>query len=122
MTGKKKPPVGLGVAGTELWNDIAGGFDLRPDELRVLEHACREEDLIASMDAELHTDIAVGAWSTKGSAGQDVAHPLLGEIRQHRTLSARLMAQLKLPDEGGGAQSRSSAARAMANARWSKSG
>jgi hypothetical protein len=107
-----------------LWTDITGEYALRADELRVLESACREWDLLCGMEAQLNSELDAGAWSVKGSMGQDVANPLLSEIARHRALHARLMAQLKLPDAdagAGSASSRSEAARAMANARWSKS-
>lgn len=55
----------------------------------------------------------------KGSMGQDVAAPLVQELRAHRTALARLLLQLKLPDEGGDA-ARSSAARDLAMARWTR--
>lgn len=121
---KKRTPSGLGEDGLELWTDITGEYELRFDELRILELACRQWDLLCGMEAQLNSDLDSGQWSVKGSMGQDVAHPLLPEIRQHRALFSRLVAQLKLPDEGAvdSPQSRSDAARAMAHARWAKSG
>jgi hypothetical protein len=119
-----RTPSGLGGDGEELWTDITGEYSLRFDELRVLEAACREWNLLCGMEAQLNSELDDGAWSVKGSMGQDVANPLLAEIARHRALFARLMAQLKLPDADAGADSpasRSEAARAMAHARWSKS-
>lgn len=120
----KRTPSGLGEDGLALWTDITGEYELRFDELRILETACREWDLMCGMDAQLNSELDAGNWSVRGSMGQDVAHPLLAEIARHRALFARLVAQLKLPDEGAvdSPQSRSDAARAMAHARWAKSG
>lgn len=120
----KRTPSGLGEDGLELWTDITGEYELRFDELRILETACREWDLMCGMDAQLNSELDAGNWSVRGSMGQDVAHPLLAEIARHRALFARLVSQLKLPDEGAvdSPQSRSDAARAMAHARWAKSG
>lgn len=113
-------PAGLGPAGAALWSDITSGYGLRADELRVLEAACRQADLIVVLDEGL-----VGAdLLVRGSQGQMVINPIISEVRQHRAALARLLAQLKLPDEdsgeGAGTGRSSSSARALANARWSK--
>jgi hypothetical protein len=112
------PPEGLGPQGTCLWEEISGAFVLRVDELRVLGDACREVDLIERMHVELQTAPLI----VKGSMNQDVANPLVQELRQHRSLVARLLAALKLPDEEDqeqhDARARSSQARHAALARW----
>lgn len=90
------PPVELGVRGSELWRSVLEDHELRPDEMRVLEDACREVDLI-----ELLEDGLRGAPLTaRGSQGQPVANPLIQEIRQHRALVVRLLGSLKLRSEG----------------------
>ncbi|MER8008123.1 hypothetical protein [Streptomyces sp. NPDC094149] len=112
-----EPPVELGVRGAELWRAVLAEHELRTDELRVLEDACREVDLIERMHAELHTAPLV----VKGSMGQDVANPLVQELRQHRALVARLLGALKLSDEeqdGRDAQFRTDRARRAALTRW----
>lgn len=112
-----EPPVQLGVRGVELWRAVLAEHELRTDELRVLEDACREVDLIERMHAELHTAPLV----VKGSMGQDVANPLVQELRQHRALVARLLGALKLSDEeqdGRDAQFRTDRARRAALTRW----
>ena len=114
-------PSGIGKHGGKFWEEIAGSFNLRPDELRILEDACREVDLIERIAEELETADLL----TMGSMGQLVTSPLVTEIRQHRALLARLLGQLKLPDESGqsrGAADRSTSARAAAVARWGKRG
>ncbi len=112
-------PQGLGKKAKAVWSGITGDFDLRVDELRVLEDACREVDLIERIDEELKTaDLIV-----KGSMGQPVASPLVMEIRQHRVTLARLFGSLKLPAdaEGGSEQGeRSSSARQAAMTRWGR--
>jgi hypothetical protein len=111
-------PSGLGTAGTALWSAIAGKYGLRADEARVLEDAAREADLIATLDAGMAgQDLLV-----RGSQGQQVINPLISELRQHRSTLAALLRQLKLPDEEVSAEARSNAARAAANARWSRRG
>lgn len=42
MASKPAPPKGLKPGGSELWRDIVGKWELRPDELRILRKACRE--------------------------------------------------------------------------------
>lgn len=109
-------PENLSTAGTELWESIAGSYQLRPDELRVLGEACREADLIDVMSLEL----ASVDLMTRGSMGQPVVHPFVSEIRQHRTVLAALLRSLKLPDDSGvGAVNQQ---RQAGNASWAKRG
>lgn len=114
--GKPVSPKGLGSKAKAIWSETVDQYDLRVDELRVLEDACREADLVDRLETALDgADLIV-----KGSQGQPVANPLVQEIRQHRATLQRLLASLKLPDEPSGAEvgQRSSSARAAANARW----
>lgn len=117
---KPTTPKGLGAAGRALWSDVTGKYELRADEVRVLEDACRERDLIKRLEDEL----ADASLIVKGSMGQQVVNPLVSELRQHRATCASLMRQLRLPDEDstdtGGALSAKN--RAAAVARWSRRG
>lgn len=115
-----KPPKGIGTAGSELWSGIAGKYELRADERRVLQDACALADTVSILE-----DAMVGQpLITKGSTGQDVLNPLLAEQKTHRQALSRLLAQLKLPDDEAGtaAGERSVKNRAAANTRWSKRG
>jgi len=120
MTAPRRP-ADLGENGGRFWDAVAGNYRLRVDELRTLEDACREIDLIDRFEVAMRTaDLLV-----TGSMGQKVANPLVQELRQHRATLSRLMAGLKLPDEAGGsnaAAARSESARAAAIARWGKRG
>ncbi|MFI8279759.1 hypothetical protein ACIGBH_33645 [Streptomyces sp. NPDC085929] len=110
-------PEGLGRRASDLWEDIVEGQDLRTDELRILEDACREVDLIERMHAELQGAPLV----VKGSMGQDVANPLVQELRQHRALVARLLGSLKLREDDQAerdALARQDQARRAAGVRW----
>lgn len=109
----EKPPNGLSSTSRKMWREIVSKYELRTDELRVLEDACREVDLIGLLERELDGAELI----VKGSMGQPVANPMISELRQHRATLQRLLAALKLPDEGVSA-SRSAAAREAANARW----
>jgi len=117
---KPKAPAGLAVGGRRLWSNVAGEFELRPDELRVLEDACREVDLVDRMEIE----VAKGPVLVPGSRGQDTAHPLIAEVRAHRLVLARLLRQLNLPDDEAAAHrktsERSTSARKAALTRWSR--
>lgn len=94
MTGIETP-ASLGETGRDLWERITAKYSLRSDELETLRAACGEADLITRIEAEL-----TGApLTTTGSMGQIVTHPLLTELRQHRTTMAALLRGLKLPDE-----------------------
>lgn len=111
-------PAGLGDSGRSLWSDIAGSYDLRPDERRLLEDACREADLIDRLEAEINSP--EHEMVVKGSMGQPVSSPLVAEIRQHRTTLRALLGSLKLPDESGAGAPRATQARDAAAARWSR--
>ena len=117
----KKPPQTLSTAGSALWKSIASAYELRPDELAVLEDACAATDMVAALTAVW---MEAGAPTvTKGSMGQEVIHPLVGEIRAQRAFRDAALARLKLPDEvagGAGADDGSSKARAAAAARWER--
>lgn len=113
-----KMPVDLDVAGVSLWKSIADAqYELRADELRVLEDACRTADLIEDLRLE-----AQGAQRiVKGSQGQPVINPLISELRQYRSTLASLLRQLHLPDDGASSADKSSAAgRALVSNRWHK--
>lgn len=108
--------VTFGPKAQSVWDDITGTYRLRPDELRILEDACREVDLVDRLEAAL-----VGADLTvKGSQGQPVANPLVQEIRQHRQVVKALLGSLKLPDEDDARQpaNPSAAGRALVASRW----
>lgn len=112
-------PTGLGPAGRRLWRSIASGYDLRPDELILLESAARTLDTLAQIEAAL-----VGAPLTvPGSAGQLREHPLMSEARHQRAAVAALLRQLALPDSDEIAAvrsaARSSRGRELARGRWS---
>lgn len=93
MAGLRRPN-GLGAAGAKLWTGMTELYDFRPDELAVLESAAREFDIIARLQQVVDKAEAL---RTKGSMGQDVAIPELGELRQHRALAGQLLARLRLP-------------------------
>jgi hypothetical protein len=114
-----KKPTGLGPDGADLWKQVTDDHELRPDEMRVLEDAAREADIIALME----TERCKPSFSlvVRGSMGQDVINPLISELRQHRSTLAALLRQLKLTDESG-VSTRSAGARAAANARWARRG
>ena len=118
----KKPatPKGLTRTAGALWRSVTSTYDLRVDELRVLEDACYEMALIDFLEEHRRSDEF--ELFVKGSQGQPVTNPVLAELRQHRSALRQLLRQLNLPDEDGrAAESRSSAARDAANARWKRS-
>jgi hypothetical protein len=107
-------PKGLSVTGKKLWRDLTGEYEFRADELATLEAACREADLIARMEDDLVNE----PLTVTGSTGQLVTHPLVQELRQHRTVMASLFRGLKLPDESG--NSASNQQREAAQSRWAQ--
>jgi len=112
---KPKPSSPLDAAGNALWADMVEKYDLRLDELAVLEAACKTADMIATLDKEW---AALGKpFLTRGSMGQDVIHPLIGERRAQQSALASLLRQLKLPDDATAGVA-VNPARAAADSRW----
>lgn len=109
-------PRNLGGKAQKFWRDVTGEYTLRADELIVLEDACREIELIEQIEAAQAEEPMIAT----GSMGQPVAAPLIQELRQHRSVLARLLGTLKLPDEGGQGASASAKARSAASARWQR--
>lgn len=111
-------PAGLGESGTELWTSIADVYTLRPDELRILQDACRQADLVAELEDARRGE----PLTTRGSMGQDVINPYISELRAHRTVLSNLLKTLKLPEDAGTTARKnaktSEQARKAARARW----
>jgi hypothetical protein len=117
------PPKGLRSGSRKFWKTATAGVIWRPDELILLENACKTMDLVEQLDAAMDGQPLV----VPGSLGQLREHPLLSEARQQRAALARLLAQLKYPEPEMDAHSRtagerSSAARKLAAERWSRRG
>lgn len=126
-TTARKAPRNLGPAGRRLWQEVMGVYAPRPDEVLLLEKACRTADEAARLD-EAARDAPL---LTLGSMGQERVNPLLAEARATRALLAVLLKALALSDvEDDAGQSASgstvslSSLRAMkaARARWTGSG
>lgn len=115
---KHKAPATLADAGKALWADVTAKYDLRVDELAVLESACKTADMIAILDKEW--DALGKPFLTRGSMGQDVIHPLIGERRAQQSQLAKLLGQLKLPDDSGAAAPNQQ--RDAAQSRWAQHG
>lgn len=115
---KTPAPKNMGTRGLRFWNRITSAYELRADELVVLEDACREMKMIDLLEAALSGD----SMTKRGSQGQPVINPIIPELRQHRATLKALLATLKLPDEAEGAEggevSRSVQARDAAKSRW----
>lgn len=108
---KPKKPKDLGDAGSALWDSITESYELRPDEVAMLELACRARDRVVVMERE-----RAGEVMAVGSTGQLVAHPLIAEIRQTEAQVSSLLARLKLPDPVTG--ERPNQQREAAQTRW----
>lgn len=119
-----KTPGGLGTSGRALWREIAGqvakdGLVLDAREAHLLAMACREADQLAVIEGALDG----ASLMVRGSQGQDVAHPLIGEARRSRTTIAALLGKIGLEDPmaadgpGRGARTTPAMARGAANSR-----
>ena len=121
-----RPPRGLGRDGRALWRAIAGqvhgdGLGLDARELELLESACRERDMLGSIQEALED----APPTVKGAQGQLVAHPLLGEARRSRQTIATLLKAIGLEDPlvakvGRGSRTTSSQARDAVMSRYGR--
>lgn len=120
-----RTPKNLAAEGRTLWRAIASqvaedGLKLDQRELKLLEAACREQDMLARIEAAL-VDAPL---TVKGAQAQLVSHPLIGEARRSRSQIASLLKAIGLDDPGVGAgggrgsRTTSVSARAAANARY----
>lgn len=113
-----KPPRSLGEPGRELWDSIIPAYELKPDELTILRHACQQEDLIERLREEMQE----AQTTTRGSMGQEVISPFISEIRQQLATQAGLLKALKIPDSANSSARKqahvSEQARSAARARW----
>ena len=93
------PPKGLEAAGRRVWrtavNDLPPGYEFDGRELLVLERACNQADVNAHLDALVAKD----GYLDVGSAGQTRVSTVVVEARQGRIALARLLGELKFPDE-----------------------
>lgn len=108
-------PSGMSKAGQALWRRVSSRYALRPDEAVVLEDACRTTDMIAALDAAWADDSR--PMTARGSMGQLVIHPLIGELRTQRLARDAMLARLKLPDDEA-ADASVNQQRAAASTKW----
>jgi len=119
-----RAPKNLDPEGRALWRSIASqvaedGLHLDQRELKLLESACREQDMLARIEAVLST----APLTVKGAQNQMVAHPLIGEARRSRAQIASLLKAIGLDDpsaaesSGRGSRTTSTSARGAAFSR-----
>ena len=109
-----KPPLSLGKAGKVVWSSLTSKYAFRPDELITLADYCGFADDIAEITAEWES---LGRpWTTKGSMGQLVDHPLPKRRDDLRMKRAALARQLKLPDDAADVEANQQ--RDAANSSW----
>ncbi len=125
IVSKPYAPRHLGPGGRRLWSAVLKLHpQLRADEARILEDACREADLIDEMESEQKD----ASKTVKGSMGQLVAAPLVSELRQHRATLTTLLRALELSkaqaanavDDAASAQRLREGQLAEAQARWGR--
>ena len=96
---------------------VAEKYELTPADVSVLVEACRTCDELDRLGRAVRK---LPELTTTGSTGQLKSHPLLEEVRRHRTLLERLTTALALPDEDQavGLRGASRHAEKAARARW----
>jgi len=95
------------------------GLVLDAREAHLLAMASREADQLAVIEAALDGASVM----VRGSQGQEVAHPLIGEARRSRTTIAALLGKIEMEDPlaaaepGKGSRTTGAMARGAANSR-----
>lgn len=117
-TNRQRMPMGLasGGHGQRLWHDLTERVEFTDIELRYLANACFTLDRIAKMRKAIGNNLLI-----KGSQSQQVANPLLRELRADERHFADLMARIDLPDQFAKEQTqgeRSAQMRAVVGSRW----
>lgn len=117
------PPAELGAAGAALWADFIGdievGWELDIRELHFLRRACIIEDRLLDLDSAVDRD----GVTTKGSRGQVVEHPALGEGRQLTLAQFRLLSAIQTVNPATSIKAATPASlrgRKAAESRWGK--
>jgi hypothetical protein len=94
---------------------LADGEEYDERETALLDLARRQADDIDALEAQLKLEGA----SVAGSMGQSRLNPIFAELRQQRLALAKILHDVKLPDEGLGASKNSQQQRA-ARSRWDR--
>jgi hypothetical protein len=95
---KPRTPAGLGKSGKALWVALVGKYEFAPRELALVELSVRTADNIADLEAAL----AAGGMVVVGSKGQPRLNGVAQELRMARLALAKLLGDLRLPDEDEG--------------------
>lgn len=91
-------PPDLGVRGAAFWEWAAEAFDANrstPDSMTLVAEVARTLDRIDMLQAQVAADGPM----IRGSTGQPVLHPAIGEERMQRQTLIRLLAQLGITAE-----------------------
>lgn len=99
-----------------MWASVTREFELSTPELVLLAEVCHTADeLQALREASEEADATV-----TGSTGQPKVNPLFRELREHRSLFVKLLAELALPveDEEKGRTPAQRQASEAAKTRW----
>lgn len=91
-------PADLRTTGAELWTATLDRYELERHELVTLHQACR----IADRLEQLAEESADAPMTVSDRKNDPVASPLVVESRQQSLTYARLIAALRLPDDGAG--------------------
>lgn len=106
----------LKTSGRKFWRDVTSKYELRADELRTLESACRALDMVDLVTKEW-TDIGSPLTST-GSMGQLVEHPNIASIDKAQKAFELYVKRLDLPDGAESAGEKPNQQREAAQSRW----
>lgn len=101
---------------TQLDASLPEGAEWDEREQALLNLASCQADDIAALEKLL---VEQGA-TVRGSTGQSRLNPVFAELRQQRLALARILAEVKLPDEGMDTPTKNPVKQRAANSRWAR--
>lgn len=119
-----EPPVEVvkaGEAAEAFWRRVVVRWELRTDELRILQDACVQLALVDRLQYEAdRSDVLI-----EGSRGQLRPNPIFDAVRQHRLALTNILKSLNIPEsdeeEAARAERRHNKAVKAARTRWAAS-
>nr|DAJ25788.1 MAG TPA: terminase small subunit [Caudoviricetes sp.] len=113
--------VKAGEAAEAFWRRVVVRWELRTDELRILQDACVQLALVDRLQYEAdRSDVLI-----EGSRGQLRPNPIFDAVRQHRLALTNILKSLNIPEsdeeEAARAERRHNKAVKAARTRWAAS-
>lgn len=96
MKPKNRPPSGITKQSQKLWTELYSNYDNWDEaSVRLLNELCKVNDIIQDCEKKIKKDGIL----LQDRFGQQIAHPLLRVLKEHRTQFLRFCKELGLLSE-----------------------